>query len=225
MKELKMVFIAGALTLSTFIGSAQQSDEWRPLFGDDLSDADFPEGVWICEDGILTASEDRCIWTKRDYENFILDLEFKHGVGGNSGVLVYCVDTENWVPNALEISIIDHRSEKWKDVPPYWLSGAVFGLMPPVEQRLKKAGKWNRMIISCMGQHVTVELNGKLVTDMDKSLWTDEKYNPDGTEITPWLVSSRLFADLPTKGKIGLQGKHADAPIWFRNVRVKELQK
>jgi hypothetical protein len=211
-----------ALLTSTLFVHAQDASQWRPLFNEDLSNADNAE-VWSFEKGILTASEDRCIWTDREYENFILDLEFKHGDGGNSGVLVYCVDTENWVPNALEISIIDHYSEKWKDVPPFWLSGAVFGLQAPSENRLKKPGKWNRMIISCQGQHVTIELNGKLVTDMDKSLWTDPKLNPDGTETTPWVISSRLFADLPTKGKIGLQGKHGAAPIWFRKVKIKVL--
>lgn len=28
---------------------------------------------------------------------------------------------------------------------------------------------------------------------------------------------------LPPKGKIGFQGKHAGAPIWFRNIKIKEL--
>jgi hypothetical protein len=25
---------------------------------------------------------------------------------------------------------------------------------------------------------------------------------------------------LPTKGRIGLQGKHGDATVWFRNIRI-----
>jgi hypothetical protein len=51
------------------------------------------------------------------------------------------------------------------------------------------------------------------------ALWTSAKTNPDGSEIPPWL--STPFAELPNKGKIGLQGKHAGAPIWFRNLKVK----
>jgi hypothetical protein len=27
----------------------------------------------------------------------------------------------------------------------------------------------------------------------------------------------------PTKGAIGLQGKHGGAPIWFRNIKIKPL--
>jgi hypothetical protein len=47
------------------------------------------------------------------------------------------------------------------------------------------------------------------------------KKNPDGSDIPSWL--STPFAELSTKGKIGFQGKHAGAPIWFRKIKVKEL--
>ena len=50
---------------------------------------------------------------------------------------------------------------------------------------------------------------------------TDAKKNPDGSKIPPWL--SRPWADLPTKGFIGLQGKHAGATVRFRNIRVRKL--
>ena len=36
---------------------------------------------------------------------------------------------------------------------------------------------------------------------------------------------STPFSELPNKGKIGFQGKHAGAPIWFRNIKVKSLDK
>jgi hypothetical protein len=32
------------------------------------------------------------------------------------------------------------------------------------------------------------------------------------------------MAELPTKGRIGLQGKHAGAPIYFRNVKIKAAE-
>ena len=50
---------------------------WETLFTGDLSDATFPEGVWSVKDGLLSATKDECIWTKKQYENFTLDLEFK----------------------------------------------------------------------------------------------------------------------------------------------------
>ena len=45
--------------------------------------------------------------------------------------------------------------------------------------------------------------------------------NPDGSPIPGWL--SIPVAKLPTKGHIGFQGKHAGAPIAFRNLKIKEL--
>jgi hypothetical protein len=35
---------------------------------------------------------------------------------------------------------------------------------------------------------------------------------------------STPLAHLPTHGHVGLQGKHAEAPIWFRNLRIKEIR-
>ncbi|MEA3226405.1 MAG: family 16 glycoside hydrolase [Planctomycetota bacterium] len=41
---------------------------------------------------MLTTSQDQAIWTNKDYDNFVLDLEFKTASGTNSGVVVYCSD-------------------------------------------------------------------------------------------------------------------------------------
>ncbi|MCX6572756.1 MAG: hypothetical protein NTX99_02075, partial [Candidatus Aminicenantes bacterium] len=47
---------------------------WTDLFAPDLSDAEFPAGIWTVADGVITASEDQALWTKKDYQNFVLDL-------------------------------------------------------------------------------------------------------------------------------------------------------
>jgi hypothetical protein len=64
-----------------------------------------------------------------------------------------------------------------------------------------------------------VALNGEVVTEMDMKKWTDAKKNPDGSEIPAWL--NRPLAEMATEGHIGLQGKHAGKPIYFRNLRLK----
>ena len=43
----------------------------------------------------------------REYENFIVDLEFKNEKGTNSGVIVYCTDRKDWIPNSVEVQIAD----------------------------------------------------------------------------------------------------------------------
>jgi hypothetical protein len=195
---------------------------WQELFAPDLSNAEFPAGIWTFENKILTASEDQCIWTRKDYKNFVIDLEFKTAPGTNSGVIVYCTDTKNWIPNSVEIQIADDFAKQWAESPKTWQCAAIFGHLAPVKSLVKKPGEWNHFIITCKGKIIQVELNGVKVNEMNMSLWTSAKTNPDGSEIPAWL--STPFAELATHGRIGLQGKHAGAPIYFRNMKVKELE-
>src|SRR5665647_2431383 len=107
--------------------AAPQESQWTDLFAADLSNAVFPAGVWTVSDGVLTASEDQAIWTNRDYENFVLDLEFMTAPGTNSGVIVYCSDMADWIPNSVEIQIADDFAEEWAKEPATWHCGAIFG--------------------------------------------------------------------------------------------------
>jgi hypothetical protein len=191
------------------------------LIAPDLSNTVHPKGVWSFDNGVLTATEDQCIWTKKEYENFVLDLEFKNAPGTNSGVIVYCSDAKDWIPNSIEIQIADDFAERWAKSPKTWQCAAIFGRLAPTKSAVKKPGQWNRMTITCRGPMIYVLLNGQQVTEMDMRKWTDAKKNPDGSEIPPWL--SKPAAELPTKGRIGLQGKHAGAPIYFRNLKIKSI--
>ena len=221
-----------ALTVCLAIPTLTRADEvppqthpdsagWKPLFADDLSNATFPKGIWSVTDGVLTATEDQCIWTKKVYENFVVDLEFKTDEGTNSGVIVYASETKNWIPNSVEIQIADDFAKKWSESPKNWQCAAIFGRLPASKSVVKKPGEWNRMTITCKGPMIWVLLNGEQVTKMDMRKWTSAKKNPDGTDIPPWL--SKPLAELATKGHIGLQGKHAGAPIYFRNLKIKSL--
>lgn len=235
MKSMKSSLLALALALGAMVLAACAPPKepaaapthpdvsgWPDLFAADLSDAEFPAGVWTVADGVLTASEDQAIWTARDYENFTLDLEFRTATGTNSGVIVYCSDIANWIPNSVEIQIADDFAEEWAKEPATWHCGAIFGHLAPTKSAVRMPGEWNRYTITCFGQKITVILNGEPVTKMDMNLWTSAKTNPDGSEIPAWL--SRPFAELATKGRIGFQGKHAGAPIFFRNIKIKEIK-
>ncbi len=193
---------------------------WSDLFAADLSNGIYPQGVWFWRDGELTATKDENIWTRKEYRNCIIDLEFKNGPAANSGVFVYGSDIKHWA-GSVEIQILDDYAEKWAKVPPTWKCAGIFGRLAPSKQTVKKAGQWNHMTVTCLGPKISVILNGELVTDIDMRKWTSGKKNPDGSDIPAWL--NRPLAELPTKGHIGLQGKHGGAPIYFRNVKIKEL--
>jgi hypothetical protein len=203
---------------------AQHPDvsSWQDLFAADLSNAIYPKGIWTFKEGILTASEDRGIWTRKEYDNFIIDLEFKTASGTNSGVIVYVSDITDWIPNSVEIQIADDFHEQWAKAPPTWHCAAIFGHLAPIKSMVKKPGQWNRYTITCVDEKIYVMLNGVQVTEFDMRLWTSAKTNPDGSEIPTWL--SKPKAELASHGHIGFQGKHAGAPIYFRNLKIKVLK-
>ena len=196
---------------------------WQPLFSADLSNADYDATVWsIDANGVISATADQAIWSANAYENFELELEFKTDKCTNSGVVIYCTNKKNWIPNSVEIQIADDYCEQFGQWSPTFMCGAVFGHLPPSASHVvKKPGEWNKMKVTAKGQNIRVVLNGKKIINMDMSLWTSGKTNPDGSEIPSWL--SKPFAELPTKGYIGFQGKHGQALIWFRNIKIKEL--
>ena len=195
--------------------------KWKPLFKGDLSDAYDKHKAWQLNDGVLTASEDASLFTSSEYENFEIDLEFKNDEGTNSGVIVYCTDREDWIPNSVEIQISDDYYYKDKGWDPTWFCGGIFGHLGPNETLVREAGEWNHMRIRCEGQKILVKLNGKISAEMDMSKWTSGDTNPDGSEIPSWLP--KPFSKIPTKGYIGFQGKHGKANIYFRNIRIAKL--
>ena len=145
----------------TFSSFAADNNKWKPLFGKNLENANYNPEVWSETDGVLGAVKDESIWTKDEYENFELDLDFKTDVGTNSGVVVYCTDTKDWIPNSVEIQIADDHCEKWGNGKPYEKCGAIYGHLGAVQDKVvKKPGEWNHMRIKCAGQHIMVILNG-----------------------------------------------------------------
>ena len=94
--NVKRVFTV--LIILLLLISCRVETDYRPLFDKDLSNADYDSSVWTFKNGILTATADQSIWTKVQYENFILDLEFKTDVNTNSGVVIYCTDKGNLDP-------------------------------------------------------------------------------------------------------------------------------
>ena len=221
MKRNLLLLLCVSLTLGAICNPTSGS-KWKSLLGDGFSLAKYEKGSWKVEGDVLTAYEDKVLWASGEFENFVLELEFKNEVGTNSGVIIYCTDEKNWIPNSVEIQIADDYCEKWGDARKDFQCGAVFGHLPANKQKVvNKPGEWNKMKLTCKGQLITVELNGKKVTRMDMSRWTSGKVNPDGSEIPGWLP--KPFAELPTKGSIGFQGKHGDSKISFKNIRIKSL--
>ena len=224
MKKVILSVMCCACVCALSFGQAKKTtSKTAPLFAANLSNAEYNKSVWsVDKAGVLSASDDDAIWTTREYENFELTLDFKNDNCTNSGVIIYCTNKREWIPNSVEIQIADDFCAQWANEHPHSRCGAVYGHLAPSQSGLvKKPGEWNKMKITAKGKNIVVELNGKKVCNMDMNQWKSGKVNPDGSEIPSWLP--KPFAELPTKGYIGFQGKHGNASIWFRNIQIKEL--
>lgn len=188
---------------------------WTDLIAPDFSNADMPKGSWVIEDGALVAKTHDTIWTKKSYDNFTLDLQFKVIAESNSGVFLRSGDTKN-VLAALEVQVHDSQ-----DGALYGMVGAIYNAQPPSKPMQKPVGEWNHYTITCKDNHLSLVFNGEKVWNINLDDWKEPRKNPDGT---PNKFPTAL-KDYSRKGPIGFQGLHgkAQAPVWYRHIKIKEL--
>lgn len=203
---------------------------WKPLFDETLSNAESTSGAWSYNaEGSLVPNADRPIWTKADYENYVLDLEYKMQKEGNSGVFIYVSHLDNLpadkvVKYKIEVQLLDDYCEKHKDELPYQWSGSLYGRAPALGVVSKPAGEWNRMTIFCQGKSVRVIHNGFVVIDANLDDWKDPLVNPDGTSVPPWHRGFPALSTIPTKGRVGFQGRHGNTGVELRNMRIAPIR-
>jgi hypothetical protein len=170
-------------------------------------------GAWELKDGVLSPSEKPggYIWTKKDYENFEVSLEYKTSEKCNSG-LFFRTDSKNAVQGGFEIQIASADIYSGKHV-----VGSLYDAKAPSAAAGKPDGEWNTMVLTCKGAAISVVLNGQEVLQADIDEWTTANENPDGTK----NKFKTALKDLPRTGKIGLQ--YHGHPVWFRNLTIKKL--
>lgn len=136
--------------------------------------------------------------------DFVVSLEFKADPNTNSGIglrgIKYSDKDLNTRPSVagFEVQILDDvGKQSTVDA-----SGALYRYVAPKKNAIRKAGEWNRLVITCRGPKIVVHLNGETVQDFDQT-------------------SIPKTADKPLSGYLSLQNH--GGPIVFRNVRLKEL--
>jgi hypothetical protein len=215
MPRLTLLLLASALSLAAAPKPHPDTAGWQPLFAADLADASLKPGSWGWDQGTLVARTHDTLWTKRPYGDFILDLEFKVAAESNSGVFLRSGDTSK-VLAALEIQV--HESA---DSALYGEVGSIYNAKAPARRMARPTGEWNRFTLTCRGSQVSLIFNGEEVYAVDLEDWKEARRNPDGTA-NKFPIALREFS---RRGPIGLQGLHgkAQAPVWYRNLRIREL--
>lgn len=197
-------------------GRGSGSKRWQlpaPLLTPDLSNATFPAGAWTMEGGILKAKGGAGdIWTKDQYGDFVLALEFRVGENANSGVFIRCSDTVNWLHNAIEIQI-----RQGDEADPKHAVAAIFDCLAPKRVLPVAPGEWHKMIIKAQGSKINVRFDGEQVIDANLDDWKEPHKNPDGTP----NKFEKAYKDMARSGYIGLQD-HGN-PIEFRNIVIEKI--
>ena len=158
------------------------------------------------------------IKTKRTFENFELEFEWRIAKGGNSGVKYLAKNSESnrgWRYYGCEFQLLDDEQHK-NGRKPLTSAGALYGLYAPAadQKQLKPIGEFNHGRIVVDNGHVEHWLNGRKI--VEATIGSDDWQK----RVKKSKVSSvKDFASGP--GVILLQDHRSD--VWFRNICIKPL--
>jgi hypothetical protein len=204
---LALVVAGGSMT------TAQEKGEWTQLLpGGNFKTHWTTAGNWTTQGDeavTLTPREgekgwsrfDAYLWSNKQYDDFEIEFEYKVQPRGNSGFYFNVGDKSSPVAKGIEVQIYDSHGKADDAKLTDHDSGGIIPRIPPTQNAAKPAGEWNKFHITVKGNQLTVELNGKVVNEVD--------------------LTNEALRGRPESGYIGFQD-HA-LPLSLRNIRVREL--
>jgi len=224
MRTFYAVLAVLIITGATLPGEPQKSTtRWRALFDGTSLDAwrgyktdKVPSGWRIADGALVKDAPVGDIVSKDEFGDFELEVEWKIGEAGNSGIFYRGTEEYDHIYwSAPEYQLLDDIKAT-DNKTRLTCAGAAYALYPSPAGHLKPVGEWNRTRIVAKGSHVEHWLNG--VKLLEYELWS-----PDWEA----KVKSSKFAAYPNfgrakKGHIAFQGDHTGA-LAFRNIRVREI--
>jgi Domain of Unknown Function (DUF1080) len=209
--------LLAALALAISPLHAAEEDGFTPLFnGKDLTgwvNVNCAPDTWSVRDGIIycTGKPTGALRTERQYENFTMEVEWRHmKSGGNAGIFIWASpEAAPGVPflRSIEVQVLDHG---YGNTAAHTTHGDVFAIHGstmkpfgrsrgmrsfPSEERSKPSPEWNHYRIECNDGVIRLSVNGKEVSGGEQCMWR--------------------------KGYIGLESE--GSPVEWRNIRIKEL--
>lgn len=219
---LSLFTVLGLLAEASLAGDVPA---YRDLFnGKDLTgwvNVNTAPDTWSVRDGLLvcTGHPIGVMRTDRQYENFLLHIEWRHmEAGGNSGVFAWSegsVPEGSRLPKGLEVQMLEldwvnqHKQADGTLPPIAYVHGELFGAnglttipdnprgerSKSIENRCKGKGEWNVYDVVFVDGTVKLSVNGKFVNGIRQSS--------------------------VKKGYLCLESEGAE--IHFRNIRILEL--
>jgi hypothetical protein len=198
---------------------------WRPLFDGHSLEGWQSEGDaerYQAADGVLSflaKGEGGHLFTREDFKDFRLRLDFRTAAMANSGLFLRAArDGSNPAFSGCEVQILDDFD--WERVTkstlkPWQFTGSLYGSVPPADRTaLHPLGQWNTYEVLYRGARLAVALNGRTLYDVDTHALVPESGEP--------------FAKRAATGFIGLQhhgSENISDPVMisFRNLFVQPL--
>lgn len=167
-----------------------------------------PDGNIMCKPG-----KGGVLFTKDQYADFVVRLEFKLPPGGNNGLAIRYPGQGDAAYDAMcECQVLENTAEKYNNLKPQQYHGSIYGQCAAQRGYLRPVGQWNFQTVTVKGHRLTCELNGTVITDCDVSTLKPEDF---------MYPMEKFKGRLRTEGHFGFAG-HSD-PVQFRNVAVKKL--
>lgn len=184
---------------------------WRGFKSDTV-----PAG-WRLADGVLSKDGEVGDLISRDqFGDFDLDLEWRIGEAGNSGI--FYRGTEEYTRiywSAPEYQLLDDikgADNKTR----LTCAGACYALYPSPAGHLKPVGEWNHTRIVARGPHVEHWLNGVKLLEFELGS-ADWNAKVAASKFNKWPNFGKSM-----RGHLAIQGDHAGS-LAFRNMRIREL--
>jgi len=210
----RFLFLIGALACA---GAITAAENFKPLFNgknfDGWHNVNCGPKTWAVKEGMIhcTGKPIGELRTTRMYENFILELEWRHlKPSGNAGIFVWAdAYPAKGQPfhRGVEVQVLENAygngggHTTYGDIFPIHgakmtpVNGRGGSRAFPTEDRSKPSPQWNHYRVVCNNGEISLAVNGKVVT--------------------------RGKAAKPRKGYICLESE--GSPVQFRDLKIKEL--
>lgn len=211
---LMRLLLAEALLVCA--AGAAAADGWVQLFNGKTLDGweAIGDGVWmVMRDGTLLGqceprkpcAHQAWLYTRKEFGEFDLHLEYWTRLGGNSGVSIRDTSRARWAvgaewdrertPSHIGYEIQIGRGADEIDYP----SGSIY-LFAKAKPGVQHESDWNALEIESRNERMRVRLNGQLVAE-----------HPG-------------MSERPKAGPIGLQLHDRASIVMFRNIRIRVLR-
>ncbi len=158
------------------------------------------------------------IVTEEEFEDFHLKLEWKIAKNGNSGIMIYVHESEEYPypwSTGPEMQVLDNDGHPDAKIETH-RAGDLYDLIASSSEPVKPVGEWN------LAEIVSQDGKPGLLPQWRQYRLYSTMWTPEWEE----MIAGSKFKDMPgfgtfKKGKIALQD-HGDE-VWYRNIELKKL--